>query len=279
MKKIGICPNVDKDTTLSGTLAVIRAVYGKAELFMSECFAQHFGDEFNIHFVKEASLYEETDIITVLGGDGTVLKAARACAKAGTELIGINLGRVGYMAELELDELYLLERVVNGDYTVEHRMMLDVKNGDFCDFALNDSVIGSSSLFDMAEIELYCNGKLVNRYRSNGLIASTPTGSTAYSLSAGGAVLDPSMNAIITTPISSHSLNATPIVFSADSMLTLKNICRSKEALVLSLDGRKPVKIPFLSSVTVTKSNMTADFIKLKDGGFYNILRTKMAEK
>ena len=273
LEKIGIYPNIDKDPELLATKKVIAALHGTRKLVSG---FPELGALPGVEVVSEERLYSEPCAMIVIGGDGTILEAARHCAPAGIPLLGINLGRVGYLAEIELGELEILDRLVEGDFHVEERMTLDV--GCKAGFALNDAVLGGRSLFKMVEIELFCDSKPVNRYRADGLIISTPTGSTAYSLSAGGAVVDPRMDAMIATPICSHSLNATPIVFSAESELILRNVTRGGERLTLCVDGIESCELSPGESVKIKRSPMRVRFIRLKDGGFYEILRHKMAE-
>lgn len=278
LKKIGVYPNADKDPNFENAKKVVSALksFGGDVIVRAD---SEFGkcEIPDILYVSDGEFCKTPDAVAVLGGDGTILEAARLCAPHGVPLIGINLGRVGYMAELEMSELNMLEMLFDGNFHVEERMTLNV---GCCgeSFALNDAVLGGKSLFRMVEIELYCDSKPVNRYRADGLIISTPTGSTAYSLSAGGAVVDPMMDAVIATPICSHSLNATPIVFSANSVLELRNVTRGHEKLTLCVDGCEKCEISENESVTIRRSPMKVKFIRLKDGGFYEILRRKMAE-
>lgn len=283
MKTIGIYPNIDKDIDFLGTGRVIDALRGKTELLMDAAFRDRLmpalGSSLaDVRFVPAQKLCTEPDALIVLGGDGTILDAARCCAENAVPLLGINLGRIGYMAELELDELHELDRLFTGEYTVEQRMMLEAEVCGERFFALNDAILGGDSIFRMVEIELYCDGKLVNSYRSDGLIAATPTGSTAYSLSAGGAVVDPRMDAMIFTPICSHSLNAVSLVFSAESELTMKNVTERADRLFISIDGRIMRELPYGGTVKIRRSPVRAGFIRLHDGGFYEVLRHKMAE-
>lgn len=284
MKVVAICPNIIKDPDLFGAVRVINALRGKVSLMMqsellekiSEAYGAHLCDD--ITFADDDIFFAKPDVMIVLGGDGSILKAARKCAQSGVPILGINQGRVGYMAELELDELSMLDRIVSGDYRVENRMMLEADVGNERLFALNEAVLGGASVFRIVEIELYCDGNLVSRYRADGLIASTPTGSTAYSMSAGGAIVDPRMEALLITPICSHSLSATPLVFSARSELTMKNVTMREDALYLNIDGSEERTLLYGESVTFRRCARTVGFIRLKDGGFYDVLHRKMSE-
>ncbi len=285
MKTIGIFPNIENDRDLLGTMRVINILSGRAELLVCDSLYEKLMPSLGntaavgVRAVSENELFSQPEILIVLGGDGTILRAARRCKSNDICILGINLGHIGYMTELELNELAGLEKLFTEDYSVENRMLIEVVVDDERLFALNEAVIGGASIFRMVELELYCDGNLVNKYRADGLIASTPTGSTAYSMSAGGAVVDPRMEAVIVTPICSHSLNATPLIFSAGSRLCIKNVTLREDELYLSVDGGEMRRLPYGREVIIERSDETIKFIRLKDGGFYEVLNKKMADK
>ena len=228
------------------------------------------------------SVYAEADVLIVLGGDGTILEAARRSAQRGTPILGINLGRLGYMAELELGELDQLSRLFSGDYQIETRSMLRVEllsaGGElrsFC-YALNDAVISNGSVSRMIDLELLEGGTSVTTYRADGLIVATPTGSTAYSMSAGGAIVDPRVSCFCVTPICPHSFMARPLIFSDQSVLEVRNVCVREKMLYLTVDGRMNFELYRNQVVRVTKSSMQTKLIRLKSCGFYRKLRQKM---
>lgn len=235
-----------------------------------------------LNFVPNSSLYREMDIIIVLGGDGSILSAARYCLSSGIPILGINLGRLGYMAEMEADEIEMLDKLFKGEYRIEERSMLDVsvlrKGKQLVNraSALNDAVISNGSIARMVDLELSEGETLVTTYRADGLILTTPTGSTAYSLSAGGPVIDPKMKCICVTPICSHALAARPIVFSDDAVLTVRNICDREKSLYLTLDGKVNFEIYRGDTVRVRRSNSYTRLVRLKERGFYNTLHSKM---
>ena len=285
MKTVGIFPNTDNDIDLLGTMRVIDTLSGIAHILVGRALYEKLAPSIDkktaesLTFVDDGELFSRAEILAVLGGDGTILKAARQCTSQDIAIIGINLGRIGYMAELELVEVDKLRRVVLGDYNVEKRMLIEAEVGGERLFALNEAVIGASSIFRMVEIGLSCDGNQVNRYRADGLIVATPTGSTAYSMSAGGAVVDPRMEALIVTPICSHSLNATPLIFSAESELCITNVTAREDALYLNVDGCEMRRLPYGAQVRIHRSSESVRFIRLKDGGFYEVLYKKMADK
>ena len=234
-------------------------------------------------YIPMESVYAEADIIVVMGGDGTILEAARRAAQRATPILGINMGRLGYMAELEMGELDLLSRLFTGEYTVEKRSMLRVEllaAGElksFC-YALNDAVISNGSVARIIDLELSESGVHVANYRADGLIIATPTGSTAYSMSAGGAIVDPRVECFCVTPICPHSFIARPLIFSDRSVLEIRNICQREKSLYLTVDGRMSFELYRNQTVRITKSNMETGLIRLKECGFYSKLRKKMSD-
>ncbi len=238
-------------------------------------------DEFR--FLPIEAVYSEADIIIVLGGDGTILEAARRAAQRGTPILGINLGRLGYMAELEMSELELLDKLFTNDHTLEQRSMLRVElySGEelrsFC-YALNDAVISNGSVSRMIDLELSEGGTPVTTYRADGLILATPTGSTAYSMSAGGAIVDPRVPCFCVTPICPHSFAARPMIFSDTAVLEVRNICVREKMLYLTVDGRINFELYRNQTVRVRKSDMQTSLIRLKSSGFYRKLRQKMSD-
>ena len=210
-------------------------------------------DRSEFHYLPMDSVYAEADILIVLGGDGTILEAARRAAPKGTPILGVNLGRVGYMAELELDDLDLLHKLFTGEYEIEKRSMLrvELRSGgelkSFC-YALNDAVISNGSVARIVELELSEGGVPVTSYRSDGLIVATPTGSTAYSMSAGGAIVDPRVSCICVTPVCPFSFASRPLIFSDQAVLEVRNICAREKMLYLTVDGFVSSPVAFTAS-------------------------------
>lgn len=226
-------------------------------------------------------VYKEADILIVLGGDGSILEAARRAVHRATPILGINLGRLGYMAELEMSELDMLSRLFQNDYRLEKRSMLRVElyaGNELKSFgyALNDAVISNGSVSRIVDLELLENGLPVTTYRADGLIIATPTGSTAYSMSAGGAIVAPDVPCVCVTPICPHSLTARPLIFDENSVLEVRNICVREKMLYLTVDGRMNFELYRNQSVRVRKSKMETNLIRLKSSSFYSKLRQKM---
>ena len=241
-------------------------------------------------FLPMDELYARADLIVVLGGDGSILEAARRAAARATPVLGINLGRVGYMAELEMSELDMLSRLFSVDnagkplWHTETRSMLGVeiltgaREVRASMYGLNDAVITNGSIARIIDIELYENGRLVTGYRADGLIVATPTGSTAYSMSAGGPVADPRVACFCVTPICPHSLAARPLIFPDDAVLEIKNICQREKMLYLTVDGRTNCELYRGESVRIIRSPLRTRLVRLRNYGFYDRLRAKMAE-
>ena len=226
-----------------------------------------------------AECVKNADVVITVGGDGTILHTASVSAKAGVPLVGINLGKVGYMAEIEPDELALLDRLFDKNYTSEKRMLLDAKvirDGKtvFTAIALNDAVISRGGKLRMSNITLYESDKRICDYVTDGLIFATPTGSTAYNLSAGGPITDPALDCIISTPICAHSLsNSRPIVFNPKAKL--RCVINTDNEAYFSADGGEEFILKKNDEIKVGKSLLELDLIKLKEGSFYD----KLAEK
>jgi len=226
-------------------------------------------------FLPNKQLYSETDMLIVIGGDGTVIDTVRQSASYKTPVLGINMGRLGYLTELEPSELSRITDIVAGNYRLENRSMLNIAlySGDKLTYscnALNDAVITNGSVARIVDLQLSENGNLVGNYRSDGMIISTPTGSTAYSLSAGGPILDASVSAFVVTPICAHSFAARPMVFPDSAKLELKNNSAREPFLVLTADGKTNLRLGRNDVAVITKSELSASFIRVKKGKFYS---------
>ena len=236
-------------------------------------------------FKSPEDIYAEADAIIVLGGDGTILESARRASDRATPIIGINLGRLGYMAELELAELDLIDRYFDGEYYVEKRSMVSVDiydadgNLKSSANALNDAVVSNGSISRIVDLELYNGEEQVASYRSDGIIVATPTGSTAYSMSAGGPIISPDVSCFCVTPICPHSLAARPIIFPDSTTLKIKNVCVREKSLYLTLDGRDNFEIGCGMRVKISRSEHTAKMISFGSRRFFEILKNKACLK
>lgn len=221
-----------------------------------------------------------SDIIITVGGDGTILHIAEIVARQNKPLLGINLGKVGYMAEIEPDEIELLDNLLKKELKTEKRMMLSFevkRNGEtvLSSDALNDIVVSRGRLLKMSEFILSEGGDIICNYFADGLIFSTPTGSTAYTLSAGGPIIDPKFDCIIATPICAHALSQSrSIVFRPESSLSIKLL--SDNSPYLTADGGKNFLLKENDEIVVKKSYRELTLIKLKDQSFYEKLSHKL---
>lgn len=229
----------------------------------------------------------DPEIIIVLGGDGTIMRAARRGAVIGVPILGIDLGRIGYLAELSPDDKDGLIAVLNGDYHIEKRSLLEttvLKNGiETVEpmIAINDVVVSHGKVSHLLEVEIFCDGSSLGRYRADGFIVSTPTGSTAYSLAAGGPVISPRLNGMCLTPICPHSLTARPIIVPDDALIEIRYLAPSNSSSFLTIDGIESDLLFCGDSLKIRKSSLSADFIRVSrkhEMSFYDVLRTKMSD-
>jgi NAD+ kinase len=231
--------------------------------------------------VEPERIAANADLMLVLGGDGTMIAAARLMGQAEVPVLGINYGGLGYLAEFRIEELYsALESILAGDFRLDQRVMLDVelKRGDETvarKRVLNDVVINKSALARIIEIEAYLNQQFVNSFRADGLIVSTPTGSTAYNLSAGGPVIFPSMNAVVITPICPFTLSNRPIVVPDDAAIEL-HLKTEQEDVALTLDGQVGFPLKVEDRVVIQKSQTTFNLVQPANRNYFDVLRDKL---
>ncbi|MBX3281310.1 MAG: NAD(+)/NADH kinase [Acidobacteria bacterium] len=220
-------------------------------------------------------------LVVVLGGDGTMIAAARMIGEAEVPVLGINYGSLGYLTDFRIEELHdAIESVVNGEFETDHRVMLraelirsgeSIANGR----VLNDVVINKAALARIIAIEVRLNGLFVNSFRSDGLIVATPTGSTAYNLSAGGPIVYPSMNAVVLTPICPFTLTNRPIVIPDTAQIELK-LENGNEGVILSLDGQTGYPLAVGDVVRIRKSRTTLNLVQPANRNYFDVLRKKL---
>ena len=222
------------------------------------------------------------DLVLVLGGDGTMIATSRMVGDTEVPVLGINFGGLGYLAEFRIAEMYdALESILSGNYRLDKRVMLSVElpgmqteqSGN--QRVLNDVVINKSALARIIEIEAYLNGQFVNSFRADGLIVSTPTGSTAYNLSAGGPVIFPSMNAVVITPICPFTLSNRPIVVPDDAVIELC-LKTDNEDVALTLDGQVGFPLKVDDRVVIRKSKTTFNLVQPMNRNYFDVLRDKL---
>lgn len=230
------------------------------------------------------ALLRACDMAIALGGDGTIIHCAKRAAAFAKPVLGINCGRLGFMAGLELDELEKLQYLISGEYDTDYRMMLDVTvtgGGAISRYsALNEAVVSRGPLSRIIEVEVSNHGVPLPTYKADGVIVATPTGSTAYSLSAGGPVVDPALNCLLLTPICPHSLHTRPYIFNDDACLIVTPHTREDgPAVFVTVDGEEAIAIPKDGAVQVTRSPARAMLIKLRHRPFYETLDRKLTNR
>lgn len=278
MKCIGIIANVKKELTKGVVDEIIRwAGENKVDFHVCEELTPLVGHKEKSTPMEK--LWEISEALISLGGDGTMLCSARAVGEHGTPILGINLGGVGFLTEINSNDLQnTLNKLKNNEYFIEKRMVLETEIEGlkkFDQYALNDVVIDKGEVARLFLLHLYVHDEFICSYSADGLIISTPTGSTAYNLAAGGPIINPQMNAIIVSPICPHTLASRTILFSEDDTLKVIVELDTREA-VLTIDGQVAFNLRSGSSVLVRKAKHSVNLIKFRNRSFYEILRRKL---
>ena len=283
LKRIALIPNLTKNGAYEESLKAIRLLksFG-GKILMTADLSEKYSDNDIAFFESHEVLIQKCDAVETIG-DGTIIHAAKHAANFEKPLLGINMGRLGFVAELEPNELPMLERLFSGDYNVEKRQMLKVtlksKSGSKSFFALNDAVISRGSMTKIIDLDVWLKKSYICHYRADGLIVSTPTGSSAYALSAGGPVIEPSMSCILMTPICSHSLFSRPVLFNPSSEILVNAASREDTDLTLTIDGETTIPITADDTVVITTAEIYAELIVLKVKTFYRVLSDKFTER
>ncbi|MGN0181914.1 MAG: NAD(+)/NADH kinase [Candidatus Ornithomonoglobus sp.] len=277
--KIAIITNVSKDIGLVTAMNAARLLSGRAELYMSkDCVLPK---DYDINYVPYESLWAAADVMLVIGGDGTLLRVAARCARNKIPALGINLGKVGFLTEVEISEMESsLNKLLNGEYITEKRMLLKISvNGEKVGYhALNDVVVSKPEGMKLISLDLFTDGELVNHYIGDGLIIATPTGSTGYSISAGGPVVDPGMSLYIATPICAHMLSVRSAILSAEKEITLRlGSDYVDNSAIITTDGERQRFISADDEVRITKSDYQFELIRIGKSSFYNTLISKLS--
>ncbi|MBP3304717.1 MAG: NAD(+)/NADH kinase [Oscillospiraceae bacterium] len=234
----------------------------------------------DLHFSRLDREIHRTDAVICFGGDGTILHMSKAATRAGIPILGINIGTMGFMAELESAEMEQLKRLADDDYQIDSRMMLDVavyrdRNIIFHDICLNDVVVTKGAVARIVHLSVDCDGVQVLECGGDGVIIATPTGSTAYSLSAGGPIVEPEADNILITPICAHDVMSRCIVASGKRIVTVGLSQNARRNAFLSVDGGKTLRLNMGDVVTIKKSNLETRLIRLKDRSFYDVVNMK----
>ncbi|MBP3283891.1 MAG: NAD(+)/NADH kinase [Clostridia bacterium] len=253
MTKIGVFINQEKDT--EGKIA--EEIVSAAKKLGADC-----------SLVEKNQSY---DFVISVGGDGTFLGTARKFMESGTPIVGVNLGNLGYLTEISKEQVHdALAQILAGNYTVEERILLEAEFLGQKMYALNDIVVSRGIQTKLLELNLFFDGKFVDRYRADGLILATPTGSTAYSLSSGGPIAEPALDVLLVTPICAHSLYQRPIIVRGDTEIRVET-----PGCMVVADGQELREHYEETSVIIRKSEKTIKLMKLKDHFFFDTVRKK----
>ena len=254
-----------------------------AEISMPIELESYFKD-FDIEFLSEDTAVSLCDSIIAIGGDGTIIHAAHFAAKHNKPILGINAGRLGFLAGLEKQELHLLKNLFCGNYTTDDRMMLKVSHksdskimGEY--YCLNDCIVARGASLRLCEIEATYNKGKINTFLGDGLIIATPTGSTASSLSAGGPVVDTAIESLILTPICTHSLFTRSMIFQSDSVINLRVTNPEISLPVFTCDGNAGITLEENDTLEIKKSDRVTKLIKIKSDSFADIFSQKLIER
>ena len=283
--KVVLSPNPYRDRGLKAAQAAERILRGAGvETVMCLPFSVEWGSlelPKHIRFKNTQEELKSADMLICFGGDGTILHAAKDANACHVPVLGVNLGSVGFMAELEQGELSMLSRLAAGKYAIESRMMLDVvvrREGKivYSDLALNDAAVTKGAVARVVDLEVYGDKVLISSFSADGVIISTPTGSTAYSMSAGGPIVEPTAENIIVTPICPHALSARSFVLGRGRLLSVKLGRMVRKTTYLSVDGGKAFRLNGGDVVEARESKSKTQLVRVTGRTFYEILNHKL---
>lgn len=283
MKKVILTPNPyrDKDfQTVRQAMAVLEEVGIESKICLPFEVDKTFALPKDLRFSRLDREIQNADAVICFGGDGTILYMAKHATRAGIPILGINIGTMGFMAELESTEMEALKRLANDDYRVENRMMLDVslyrgRDIIYHDIGLNDVVISKGAIARIVHLSVECDGVQAMECSGDGIIVATPTGSTAYSLSAGGPIVEPEADSILITPICAHDVVSRSIVTSDKRVITVGLTKNARRNAFLSVDGGKALKMNMGDVAKIRRSNLQTKLIRLKDHSFFDVVNMK----
>lgn len=281
--KVGIIPNLTREKAVDVTE---NTIFELEKLNIEYYFDSTIISEFPIkinksHFVED--IYKVVDVLIAIGGDGSFIHTAKQAAVHKKPVLCINAGNLAFLAGLEGNELNLIEKLISGDYTTDKRIMLNVflseaGNKKLLGYCLNDVAVARGNGIKLIDLDVFCNDRKINNYRADGVVVSTPTGSTAYSWSAGGPVIDPDLQCIMLTPICTHSPLNRSLVFNDNSVIKIRPVNNLQGACV-SADGEDTIKLPNNSEILISKSDYYAEFIRIKSDEFFDILNCKLSQR
>lgn len=284
MKKIILAPNPYRDKgfqTVRTAVQILRDSGMDPRVCLPFEVDKAFDLPKDIHFYRLDREIREADMIICFGGDGTILHIAKTATRYGLPVLGVNIGNMGFMAELESSELDQLPRLANGDYTIDSRMMLDItvhRDRDiiFHDIGLNDVVITKGAVARIVHLAVACDGVQVMECGGDGIIIATPTGSTAYSLSAGGPIVEPEAHNILITPICAHDVVSGSVVASDKRVVTVSLTRNCRRNAFLSVDGGKALRLNIGDVTTISKSKLETKLVRMKNQSFFDVVNKKL---
>lgn len=283
MKNVILTPNPYRDRTFQTVrtaVQVLKSVGIQPRLCLPFEVDRTYELPKDLHFSRLDRELPNAEMVICFGGDGTILHMAKAATRKGIPILGVNIGTMGFMAELESTELDKLALLASGDYTLDSRMMLDVtvqRDRDilFHDICLNDAVVTKGAVARIIHLLVKCDGVQAMECGGDGVIVSTPTGSTAYSLSAGGPIVEPEAKNILITPICAHDVASRCIVASDKRVVTVEMGSSARRNAYLSVDGGKAVRLNMGDVATIRKSHLETKLVRLKDHSFYDVVNVK----
>ena len=283
MKKVILAPNPYRDKGFQ-TVRKAQQILNDAGVQTKICLPFDVDKTFDfpkdLHFYRLDREINHAELVICFGGDGTILHMAKSATRAGIPILGVNIGTMGFMAELESSELEQLRRLAEDSYSVDRRMMLDVivqRDRDiiFHDICLNDVVITKGAVARVIQLSVECDHVEAMSCTGDGVIIATPTGSTAYSLSAGGPIVEPETDSILITPICAHDMGSRCIVASGKRVINVHLCENAKRNAFLSVDGGKALRLNIEDVATIRKSKLETKLIRLKDRSFYDVVNMK----
>ena len=287
MKNVILTPNPYRDRNFQTVRSAIQ-ILKDAGMRPTVCLPFDVDKSFelpkDIRFSRLERELPGADVLVCFGGDGTILHTAKAATKRGIPILGVNIGTMGFMAELESTELHRLGQLASGDYTLDNRMMLDVtvqRDRDilFHDICLNDVVVTKGAVARIVYLSVECDGVQAMTCGGDGVIVATPSGSTAYSLSAGGPIVEPDARNIIITPICAHDMGSRCVVASDRRVVTVRMVQNARRNASLSVDGGKALRLNMGDVATIRKSRFETKLVKLNNRSFYDVVNAKFQRK
>ena len=283
MKNVILTPNPYRDKnfqTVRDAMAVLKSAGIEPKICLPFDVDRSFELPRDIRFSKLDRELPNAELVICFGGDGTILHMAKTATRKGLPILGVNIGTMGFMAELESTELDKLARLANDDFTLDKRMMLDVtvhRDRDiiFHDICLNDVAITKGAIARIVHLKVNCDGTQAMECGGDGVIISTPTGSTAYSLSAGGPIVEPDANSILITPICAHDVAARSMVVSEKRVINVEMSPNARRNAFISVDGGKALRMNVGDVATIRKSPLVTKLVRLKDRSFYDVINMK----